>query len=122
MDRRGGIGIVDWETGEESTLPLKDFFYAAGDAVAATARYSDRLAAVRDCFAAGGAHVRAIGRLQSSLVDALLVPAPVVELSFHSCWLGHAVNEGSKAGRGDPRPFRDIVQWLARREAGATGA
>ena len=122
MDRRGGIGIVDWETGQESALPLKDFFYAAVDAVAATERYADRVAAARACLDPGGRHAGTIGALQGSLVNALALPPAAVELSLHSCWLGHAANEGRKAAPGAARPFRDIVQWLARREADVAAA
>ena len=49
LDGDGGIGIVDWEAAEEAAPPLKDFFYAAVDAVAATRGYRDRPAAARDC-------------------------------------------------------------------------
>jgi hypothetical protein len=111
------LGIVDWEVAEEATLPLKDLYYALADAVAATRRYTDRPAAVRACFERGGAQEGMIAPLRSSLAGALALPAGVAELSFHACWLGHALNEARSLGPSDPAPFRDIVQWLARSEA-----
>ena len=126
VDHKGGLGIVDWEAAEESTLPAKDFFYAVVDAVAATGRYADRLAAVKDCFGEEGAHTERVAPLQASLVEALGASSELVELSWHACWLGHAANELRSGAPGDPTPFRDIVQWLAEqdaasRRAGASG-
>ena len=111
------LGVVDWEVAEEGTLPLKDFYYAAADAVAATRRYADRPAAVRECFGNHGGHEHTIAPLQASLARAGGVSAELADLSFHACWLGHAVNEARSAGPADPTPFREVVQWLVRREA-----
>jgi hypothetical protein len=113
LDRRGRLGIVDWEAAEEATLPLKDLFYAVTDAVAATGRYADRPGAVRECFSPGGRHSATGARLQAAGQAAVEAPPELVELSFHACWLGHADNERRSAGPLDPTPFRDIVQWLA---------
>jgi Phosphotransferase enzyme family len=121
VDRRGGLGIVDWEEAEPAALPLRDLFYAAADAVAATRGYADRPATVRECFAPGGAHADAVGALRGSVADAVGLPPAAVELAFHACWLGHAANELRSAGPADPTPFRDILGWVAERDA-ASGA
>ncbi len=113
VDRRGRLGIVDWEVAEEATLPLKDFFYAAVDAVAATRRYVDRPWAFRECFGAGGAHAERVRTLQALLASAVDASPQGIELAFHACWLGHAANELRSAADGDPMPFREIVQALA---------
>jgi Phosphotransferase enzyme family len=118
VDGGGRLGIVDWEVAEEGTLPLKDFFYAVVDAVAATRRYADRPAAARACFGPGGEHADRVRDAQASLASSVDVAPEIVELSFHACWLGHAANELGKVGASDPAPFREIVQWLAQREAG----
>jgi glycosyltransferase involved in cell wall biosynthesis len=112
LDRRGQLGIVDWEAAEEATLPLKDLFYAVTDAVAATRRYADRPGAVRECFSPGGRHASMTAGLQAAGAAAADASPELVELSFHACWLGHAANERRTAGPFDPTPFRDIVQWL----------
>jgi hypothetical protein len=117
LDRRGRLAIVDWEVAEDATLPLKDFFYAVVDAVAAARGYDDRLGAVKECFGHGGVHTASVSTLQASLATAIGASPQAVELSFHACWLGHAANELAAAGPSDPTPFRDIVQWLAQREA-----
>lgn len=117
VDRRGGLGIVDWEAAEQSALPLKDFFYAVVDAVAAARGYAARPAAVEECFGPRGGHVDRVHALQTSLARAVGALPEAVELSFHACWLGHAANELRTAGPSEPTPFRDIVQWLAQREA-----
>lgn len=119
IDRNDRIGIVDWEAAEEATLPLKDFFYAVGDAVAAIDRYADRPGAVRECFRPGGAHSLWVDRLQADVTRAVGATPEAVELGFQACWLGHAANEMRSVGPSDPTPFRDIVQWLAHREAAA---
>lgn len=112
LDRRGRLGVVDWEAAEESALPLTDLFYAVTDAVAATRRYADRPGAVRECFAPSGRHAGSAGRLREAGAAAAGASPELVELSFHACWLGHAENERRTAGPLDPTPFRDIVQWL----------
>jgi hypothetical protein len=117
---RGHLGIVDWEAAEETTLPLKDFFYAVVDAVAATHRYADRPNAARACFDAGGEHAERVGDAQRALSGSIDVAPELVQLSFHACWLGHAANELAKIGASGPAPFREIVQWLARRDEGAS--
>lgn len=113
-DDRGRLGVVDWEAAEEATLPLKDFFYACVDAVAATGRYADRPAAYDSCFTSRGGSGGLVAGLEASMTAALNVPPEVVEVSRHACWLGHALNEArSSAQRSAPRPFLEIVRRVA---------
>lgn len=114
VDGDGDLGVVDWEAAEGAALPLKDFFYAVVDAVAATGRYRDRPGAVKDCFEPGGRHA-ALGRRQVSVAAAVGAGPEVVSLAFHATWLGHAANEARSAAPSDPRPFLEIAQGLARR-------
>jgi len=114
VDGDGHLGIVDWESAEPAALPLKDFFYATVDAVAATNRYRDRPGAVRDCFEPHGAHA-ALGDLQASVAAAAGAGPEVVALAFHATWLGHAASEARSAAASDERPFLEIAQGLVRR-------
>jgi hypothetical protein len=116
VDGRRQLGIVDWEVAEEATLPLKDFFYAVVDAVAATDRYADRPGAARACFDPDGEHADRVAELQASLARSIAAAPEIVELAFDACWLGHARNELGRSGGSDPTPFREIAQWLVRRE------
>lgn len=113
IDDRGRLGVVDWEVAEEVTLPLKDFFYASVDAVAATDRYADRPGAYNACFMSRGSSGGTVARLEDSMIAALNIAPEVVELSRHACWLGHALNEAQSSERSAPRPFLEIVRWLA---------
>lgn len=109
----GGVGVVDWEAAQEATLPLKDFFYASADAVAATERYRDRPGAARACFGSDGRHAAWIRQLQSVVADASGADIELSELSFQATWIGHAANELRTAGASAPHPFLDIARWLA---------
>lgn len=118
QSRSGALGVADWEAAQPAGNPLTDFFYAAADAVAAMDGYVDRAAAVRECFAQSGSRRQAVKKLERRLQRALNLSAPVAELCFHACWLHHAGNEAHTASVGDPdpRPFREIVRWLARND------
>lgn len=109
------VGIVDWEVAQESTLPMRDFPYAVVDALAATRGYRDRPGAARAAFDPGGEHAAAVAALRRRQLRALDVAPGIAELSFHACWIGHALNE--QAAAGGTLPFRAIVQRLARRAA-----
>jgi hypothetical protein len=109
----GGIGVVDWEAAEEGALPLKDFFYLAVDAVAATRGYRDRPAAARDCLAPDGRRAPLVSNLQDRMAAALGVEPELAATALHACWLGHAMNEHRAARPSDARPFLEIVHWLA---------
>lgn len=95
-DDGGGLGVVDWEAAEEATLPLKDFFYAAVDAVAATGRHADRPGAYDACFDPRGSRVGTVARLEAEMIAAVDAAPEIVELSRHAFWLGHALNESSQ--------------------------
>jgi hypothetical protein len=109
----GRLGILDWETACQESLPLVDFFYAVTDAVAAAHSYTDRLAAFEACFAPSGAYRSMVARLLQHLSRILQIAPNVVELCFHACWLHHALNEHHASRPGEPRPFLQIVQTLA---------
>jgi hypothetical protein len=113
LHAQGRLGVVDWEEGRRRTLPLKDFFYMAADAAAATRAYRDRPEAVAACFERGGTHSALVLARQSRMVLELDVDRDVADVCFHACWLGHAANEHRAAGPGDERPFLAIVERLA---------
>jgi len=114
------LGVVDWESAEEATLPFRDFPYAVVDAVSAVTRYRNRPAAARACFELGGEHAASVLAMSEALARAVGAPPEAVELSLHACWLGHALNESRTRRAGDPAPFAEIAQWLADREATAS--
>ena len=113
LDRKGTVGVIDWAEARDDGLPLTDFFYAVVDAASACDGYGDRLGALRGCFEGGGARADAAVALRERLRLSLGLSAQAVELSFHSCWLGHAANE-LRASPSADRPFLEIVRWLAR--------
>lgn len=113
IDKRGCLGVLDWESARPTDLPLKDFFYALVDAVAATGGYTDRLAAFQQCFAHNGTYRPWLNELQARFPYTRDIPAPVLDLCFHACWIQHAVNEQRSAAPHEQRPFLRIVQWLA---------
>jgi hypothetical protein len=112
----GALAVVDWEAARDGGLPLVDFLYAAADAVAAVHRYDDRLRAFVDCFSEGGRHAGAVGLLNERLAQALELEPSLAELCFHACWVHHAANEQRSSRQGDPRPFLEILRWVAKRE------
>jgi len=106
LGRRGGIGIVDWDTARADGLPLVDFLYASVDAHAAADRYRDPAESFAACIASPEVEAH-----RARLAAALGLEPAVAELCFHACWLGHAANE---AGRPEgTRPFLRIVRRLA---------
>jgi hypothetical protein len=114
LDARGSIGIVDWETAAPSGLPLADFFYAAVDAVAASERYADRLAAWTACFEPGGPHSGLVGRLRDQLVAELSLEADQVDFSFQATWLRHALAERSEQSKAAPDEFLRLARAAAK--------
>jgi hypothetical protein len=94
------LGILDWAGASESALPLVDLPYLIVDATFWRSRRRDRLDAFRRCFPDNRMTVEAD------------IPEPVLELAFHSCWLGHAANEHQRGIRG---PFTEIVETIAHR-------
>lgn len=113
VDGDGPPGIIDWEAAEEATLPLKDFFYVAADAVAATGGYANRPRAVQECFARDGEPAALVARLQARLAGSLGLEPDLAAICFQACWVGHAANEHRAARPADGRPFLEIVERLA---------
>ena len=113
LDEKDRLGVVDWETACLQSLPLGDFYYAVTDAVRIVAHSRDWLSAFKSCFLPGGSSFAAVTAWQEQLQSAIDLPASLVELCFHACWLHHAFNEYRTSQPGRPRPFFEIVQWLA---------
>ncbi|MDP9224272.1 MAG: phosphotransferase [Actinomycetota bacterium] len=112
FDEGGRLGVVDWESAREDSLPLMDFYYAMVDAASAANRYADRPQAFRDCFTSAGRNAPAVDHLEGRLRRALGLSTSIAELGFHACWLHHAANED----RMDPsasRPFLSILRCVA---------
>lgn len=99
-------GILDWEGAVPVALPLLDLPYLLVDIRHTTARRSERPRAFEQCFP------RTMDEHAARAATGLELPAPVVELAFHACWLGHAADERR---RGIVGPFNEIVQIIARR-------
>lgn len=112
----GRLGIVDWEASSHDGFPLVDFLYAAADAAAAVHRYDDRVQAFLDCFSDEGRHAGQVRLLNARIAEALELEPALQELCFHACWLHHAANEHRSSRPGEPRPFLEILRWVARRE------
>ena len=112
----GSLGLVDWEEAAPEALPLGDFFYAAVDAAHSALRVS-RLDAVRECFAAEGRFTRDVARITAELAEGLALPPTLTALAYDACWLRHARNEANAVGSDDPRPFGDVLAWLAANRA-----
>lgn len=112
VDEQGRLGIVDWEAAREEFFPLVDFYYVMLDAVV-TARHMKRVEAFRACYAPGGAYTHIVDGILDRMKKSLQISPDWAEVSLHACFLHHAANEARAAGAGDPRPFMEIVEWLA---------
>ena len=116
LDEDPRLGIVDWEDARAEWLPLTDFFYASAD-VAASVGDTDgngRVRAFVECFTPEGAAHALVSRLRADLASALAVDRSVVELSFHACWLHHAVHELRHEAPDGSGPFATIAGTVAR--------
>jgi hypothetical protein len=107
------LGVVDWEAASNGQLPLADFVYAVADAAAAVEGYVDRAGVLDECFGNAGRFTEVVSRLQGRLCAATMASDAVARLSFHACWLHHAVNEQRTGRVGADAPFLAIVQRLA---------
>ena len=110
---RTALGVVDWETSRARALPLLDLFYMLADGVAAVGAYEDRPAAARQCFSTGGESAATTASARLRLARTLGLSDDVTALCFHACWLHHAANEARVRRPGEPRPFLEIVDWVA---------
>jgi hypothetical protein len=117
-EKRGPLGVVDWETARESSYPFTDFTYAVTDAVFAAEGFADRSAAVASCFARIGRYRGLVLQLEQHLRQAVPAPDEWVELCFHACWLQHAANESANARATEPRVFAAIARLLVNRSIG----
>jgi hypothetical protein len=107
----GPPAFVDWEAASADMLPFVDLPYALADAAAARDRYADRPAAFSACFEVGGAERDLAARLIARAATARGTSPDVLRLSFHACWLRHAVDDLGK-GAGDA-PFVQIAARLS---------
>lgn len=107
------IGIVDWETGMAESWPLVDFYYAVADAVRIAQGSISWLDAFKACYEPHGHFSQDVHAWEQQLRSAIGMSARYSELCFHVCWLHHASNEHAVNHPGEPRPFLQIVQWLA---------
>jgi hypothetical protein len=114
---RDQFAVLDWETGCRENWPLLDFFYAVTDAVRITAGCTSWLEAFQACYRPQGSYAARVKAWQARLQTSLGLPPGIAELCFHACWLHHAFNEYQVNQPGEPRPFLEIVQWLAADES-----
>ena len=112
LGEQGRLGVIDWESAREKGFPFVDFFYAVTDAVTVAGSYVDRSKAFNECFASG-TYEGMVGQFMTRLRRVVQIPDEMAGLCFHACWLHHAANELHSTSPSDPRPFLQIVQWLA---------
>ena len=113
MAEHNHLGVVDWETGTEESWPLVDFYYAVTDAIRIVEGHTQWVEAVKNWYQPDGRYTQEVCCWEERLRSAIGVSADWAELCFHACWLHHASNEHRASRPGDPRPFLQIVQWLA---------
>jgi hypothetical protein len=117
LDEHNHLGLVDWETGCPESWPLTDFHYAVTDAVRIAANCSNWLEAFKTCYAQDGAYKALVAAWQERLQSIIGLSSDFAEFCFHACWLHHASNENEVIHPEEPRPFFEIVQWLALHES-----
>jgi hypothetical protein len=117
MDKENRLGLVDWATGCPESWPLQDFHYAVTDAVRIAANCSNWLEAFKACYTQGGTYTALVAAWQERLQSSIGLSPDFAEFCFHACWLHHASNENEVIRPGEPRPFFEIVQWLALHES-----
>jgi hypothetical protein len=106
-------GIVDWEVADADGLPLADFWYAAVDATVASARGRSREEAFARCFLDHTPEAEAVRCWGERIRAASGLPAGLIPLCFHACWLQHAANEARTPPLGPERPFLGVLRTLA---------
>lgn len=100
------LGIVDWETATGESPPLLDLPYLLVDARCWSSYRRDRVAAFRACYPDARMRIEP----DVAAASGMSPDSPMLELSFHACWLGHAANE---LRRGRAGPFVEIVREVA---------
>jgi hypothetical protein len=113
VDEHDHLGVIDWETGMVESWPLVDFYYAVTNAARIAQGYTSRLESIRVCYQPNGLYTPDVKCWEEQLRSAIGLSPSLAELCFHVCWLHHASNEHQVSHPGDPRPFLQIVQWLA---------
>jgi hypothetical protein len=117
IGRHGRLGIVDWESADSRSLPLRDLSYATVDAYTAARQYASRTTAFESCFLRDGPEAETAQRQLARHRDALELGPAAVAACFHACWLGHAANDVLR-GDAETSEFVEIVRRVAcRRDA-----
>jgi tRNA A-37 threonylcarbamoyl transferase component Bud32 len=107
----GELGVIDWGLARDDGLPLTDFLYAAADAVSATTRHRDRVAAFGQAFLEDGPTRELVTGHARDLARGLELDPDAIATAWHACWTQHAANEARRGDEGGP--FRAIAS-LAR--------
>ena len=113
LDEQERLGVVDWETALARSWPLVDFYYTVTDAVRIAQKRNSWPEAFEACYQPGGLYTPQVAGWEEQLRLATELPPALAEICFHACWLHHASNEHRVSQPGAPRPFLQIVQWLA---------
>jgi Phosphotransferase enzyme family len=111
-DQDGRFHVVDWEAARPRGLPLADFWYSVCDAATAFGP-QDRATMFNHCFLKGGTFSALVAPHDQRLREIVGGPPEWLELSFHACWLQHAVNEQTQMLADEDSPFLAIVNALA---------
>jgi aminoglycoside phosphotransferase (APT) family kinase protein len=106
-------GIIDWEAAREDGIPLSDFFYLAVDAFAADGGAGDRGGTFAACFSGVSTQSVAVMRIAKSIAQAVQLPAAMIPICFHACWVQHAANELEKRPHAPVKPFLALVERLS---------
>jgi Ser/Thr protein kinase RdoA (MazF antagonist) len=106
-------GVIDWEVAREDGIPLTDFFYLAVDAFAAARGTSDRAETMATCFSESSTVGGAVMRMAESMARAVQLPARLIPICFHACWIQHAANELEKRPQAPVKPFLAVVERLS---------
>jgi Ser/Thr protein kinase RdoA (MazF antagonist) len=113
--------VLDWEAARPDGLPLVDFFYAAVDAYSQAGRPADRVRVFQSCFGSAGDVTPSLTPLLERVREATATSPAAARVSFHACWIGHAVDEVEKHPEATSRPFLAIVRALSASSAGRSG-
>jgi hypothetical protein len=114
FDKKGELGVVDWNSAREKCFPFIDLLYAMTDAAMIASGQKERVKAFQECFTPGGRYSTFVKRTLIDLQTRLEIPKVLLELSFHLCFIGHACNEQNWGEPGEPIQFLEIVRYLSR--------
>jgi hypothetical protein len=113
IDRRGALGVIDWETARPQGLPLIDLFFATADAVRVATGDESWRAALLACAAPGGRYAGRAAILLGRLVDALALPPALVGLCFHACWIQQALAGCDQQPAHAGEQLLQAARWVA---------